>query len=70
MSPEAPEIITNATIVIRGGQIIAAGPSSGTEMILDVGSGAILQGFIDVHGHWGGFLSPYVAQSREMEKPS
>ncbi|KAL4900089.1 hypothetical protein BDW74DRAFT_183045 [Aspergillus multicolor] len=73
--PSAPKQIPNATIIIRAGQIIAAGhghsiplpPTTNHSFILDAAGGAVLPGFIDIHGHWGGFLSPYPAPSWEME---
>ncbi|KAL4972486.1 hypothetical protein BDW66DRAFT_154699 [Aspergillus desertorum] len=73
MSPTAPELIPNATIIIQSGQITALGPGSTSPSpqphikTLQVNGGAVLPGFIDIHGHWGGFLSPYPAQSWDME---
>ncbi|KAL5040958.1 hypothetical protein BDW71DRAFT_212594 [Aspergillus fruticulosus] len=73
MSLKDPELVTNATIIIQSGQITAEGAGSDISLpstpykTLQVNGGAVLPGFIDIHGHWGGFLSPYPAQSWEME---
>lgn len=72
MSATLPPVLKNATIVIRAGQIMGVGEGNnvgipeGTEL-LDAEGGVVLPGFIDVHGHWGGFLSPYPQPSWEME---
>ncbi|KAL4937283.1 hypothetical protein BDV06DRAFT_227091 [Aspergillus oleicola] len=72
MSPRAPKAIQNATIIIEGGRITAVGAGSDVNIpttqfhLLSAHGGAVLPGFIDVHGHWGGFLNPYPTQSWEM----
>ncbi|KAF7549528.1 hypothetical protein G7Z17_g6320 [Cylindrodendrum hubeiense] len=72
MDPTAPESVQGSTVVIKNGQIIAVGAGSEVDIptdskILDAQGGAVLPGFVDVHGHWGGFISPYPLQSWEME---
>ncbi|KAH8646124.1 hypothetical protein BX600DRAFT_420881 [Xylariales sp. PMI_506] len=72
MDPELPRTLHEATILIQGGEIIDVGLSSDVNIpkgsqIFDVRGGAVLPGFVDVHGHWGGFLSPYPQASWEME---
>ncbi|KAL4792222.1 hypothetical protein BDV19DRAFT_392396 [Aspergillus venezuelensis] len=72
MSPSLPETIQNATIITQSGLITAAGDGSSISLsrtpyrILNAHGGAVLPGFIDVHGHWGGFLNPYPTASWEM----
>ncbi|ETS86262.1 hypothetical protein PFICI_00090 [Pestalotiopsis fici W106-1] len=72
MSTTFPMILKNATIIIQAGQIIDVGESIHTSLpketdLHDAEGGAVLPGFIDMHGHWGGFLSPYPQPSWEME---
>lgn len=72
MSPLLPMTVLNATIVIRNGQFTAAGAGKDIAIpdnakVLNAEGGAVLPGFIDVHGHWGGFISPYPQASWEME---
>lgn len=72
MDPTKPRIVENATIITQKGQIIDVGHGIETGIpaeaeILDVQGGAVLPGFVDVHGHWGGFISPYPLHSWEME---
>ncbi|KAI0475098.1 hypothetical protein GGR56DRAFT_644561 [Xylariaceae sp. FL0804] len=72
MDPNAPRLVPNATILVRGGVVVSIGPGRDVEVppaaeTLDAGGGAVIPGFVDVHGHWGGFLSPYPMHSWEME---
>lgn len=72
MDPAQPTILENATIITQKGQIIEVGPGNETSIpdkaeVLDAQGGAVLPGYVDVHGHWGGFLSPFPLQSWEME---
>lgn len=72
MDPAKPIVMENATIITHKGKIIDVGHGNETFIpmkaeILDVQGGAVLPGFVDVHGHWGGFISPYPLQSWEME---
>lgn len=72
MDPTKPKMLVDATIITKRGQIIGVGSGNKTPLpekvqILDVHGGAVLPGFVDVHGHWGGFLSPYPLHSWEME---
>lgn len=72
MSGSKPAIVQNAVVIVDRGQIIAAQAASEVEIpkhaqVLDAQGGAVLPGYVDVHGHWGGFLSPYPLQSWEME---
>lgn len=72
MDPSAPRVIYNATIVVQKGQITQVGVASQVRVdsrakIFDVGGGVVLPGFVDIHGHWGGFINPYPQQSWEME---
>lgn len=72
MSATLPPVLRNATIVIQAGHIVGVGEGKnvgipvGTKL-LNTEGGVVLPGFIDVHGHWGGFLSPYPQPSWEME---
>lgn len=72
MDASAPRVIRNAIITVKKGQITQVGKSSDVKVdanarILDVGGGIVLPGFIDIHGHWGGFINPYPHPSWEME---
>lgn len=72
MNPSVPRIIRNATITVENGLITQVGVSSKVSVhanaeILDVEGGIVLPGFIDIHGHWGGFINPYPQPSWEME---
>ncbi|KAF3764082.1 hypothetical protein M406DRAFT_351573 [Cryphonectria parasitica EP155] len=72
MDPSAPRIVPNATIVLDKGAIIKVGTGSEIDIhpgahVLDVEGGAVLPGFVDIHGHWGGFINPYPQPSWEME---
>ncbi|KAI1340702.1 hypothetical protein F5Y15DRAFT_48963 [Xylariaceae sp. FL0016] len=72
MDPAIPIHVPKASIVVQDGLIIAVGNAAEVTVppnaaILDAHGGATLPGFVDVHGHWGGFLSPYPLQSWEME---
>ncbi|KAL4964230.1 uncharacterized protein BDV14DRAFT_201007 [Aspergillus stella-maris] len=72
MNTNAPEAIQNATIIIQSGLITVAGAGSSITLPktpyqnIDAQGGAVLPGFIDFHGHWGGFLNPYPTASWEM----
>lgn len=71
MDDGLPEIFPNATIVFRNGEIISVGSGSEVDIpadaeVLNAQGGAVLPGFVDVHGHWGGFISPFPVQSWEM----
>lgn len=68
----APRVIRNATITVEKGQITQVGISPDVIVdvnaeVLDVDGGIVLPGFIDIHGHWGGFINPYPQPSWEME---
>lgn len=72
MDPSAPRIILNATIVVENGQITQVGAAADVNIHpsathLNVEGGIVLPGFVDIHGHWGGFISPHPQQSWEME---
>lgn len=72
MDPSAPRVIQNATITVEKGQITQVGISSDVIVdanaeVLNVEGGIVLPGFIDIHGHWGGFINPYPQPSWEME---
>lgn len=72
MSSTLPQLVRGATIIIHNGRIIDSGEASDIDIpvnseVLDAQGGAVLPGFVDVHGHWGGFISPYPLQSWEME---
>ncbi|KAI8183516.1 hypothetical protein KHU50_002066, partial [Colletotrichum sp. SAR 10_65] len=72
MNLTTPELMRQATVLVEKGQIVAIGPGSDVKLpahcdVLDAEGGAVLPGFIDIHGHWGGFFSPFPAQSWEME---
>ncbi|VUC33747.1 unnamed protein product [Clonostachys rosea] len=72
MNDQEDKLVENATIVVHRGEIKASGPGIDVDTptdaeILNVQGGVVLPGFVDVHGHWGGFISPYPLQSWEME---
>ncbi|KAI8244751.1 hypothetical protein K4K57_003878 [Colletotrichum sp. SAR 10_99] len=72
MGLTTPELMLQATVLVENGQIVAVGPGSDVKLpahceVLDAEGGAVLPGFIDIHGHWGGFFPPFPAQSWEME---
>ncbi|CAH0044840.1 unnamed protein product [Clonostachys solani] len=72
MDHKEEQLIKNATIVVHRGEIKASGPGVHMDIptdaeVLNVQGGVVLPGFVDVHGHWGGFISPYPLQSWEME---
>lgn len=72
MDPTVSRVIRNATITVQEGQITQVGVSSEVSIdanaeILDVEGGIVLPGFVDIHGHWGGFINPYPRPSWEME---
>lgn len=72
MDPARPMILGNATVITQKGQIIEVSPGKEISIpdeaeVLDVHGGAVLPGYVDVHGHWGGFISPFPLQSWEME---
>lgn len=72
MSPSTPRVIQNAMITVEKGQITQVGTSSeviidANAEVLNVEGGIVLPGFIDIHGHWGGFINPYPHPSWEME---
>ncbi|KAH8898441.1 hypothetical protein GQ53DRAFT_881601, partial [Thozetella sp. PMI_491] len=72
MDSKAPQVYSNATIVVERGRIVRVGTGAETAIpsgaeVLDVEGGAVLPGFVDMHGHWGGFLTPYPLLSWEME---
>lgn len=71
MATVTDRLISNATIVIRNGTIDKVGRGSDVSIpkkakTYNLNGGAVLPGFIDVHGHWGGFLTPYPLTSWEM----
>ncbi|KAK1854104.1 hypothetical protein CCHR01_03297 [Colletotrichum chrysophilum] len=72
MGLTTPELMRQATVLVENGQIVAVGHGSDVNLpayceVLDAEGGAVLPGFIDIHGHWGGFFSPFPTQSWEME---
>lgn len=72
MDDQQEQLVRNATIVIHRGEIKASGPGIHVDTptdaeVLNIQGGTVLPGFVDVHGHWGGFISPYPLQSWEME---
>lgn len=72
MDPAKPKILDNATIVTQNGQVTEVGRGIDISIpkkakILNVYGGSVLPGFVDVHGHWGGFISPHPLKSWEME---
>ncbi|RDW56992.1 hypothetical protein BP6252_13945 [Coleophoma cylindrospora] len=72
MSADAPQVIQNGTLIFKDGVIVAVGEGNSTPIsddaeVLNLKGGAVIPGFIDVHGHWGGFLSQYPSVSWELE---
>lgn len=72
MDPSLPQIIEHGTVVIHRGIIIAIGSETETVVpenahVVQLSGGAVLPGFVDIHGHWGGFLSQYPSVSWELE---
>jgi hypothetical protein len=71
MNDATPMFIKNGTIVFRNGIIEALGNGSYVSIptkshVFNAHGGTVLPGFVDVHGHWGGFLSQYPSTSWEM----
>lgn len=72
MDPTFPKTLLNGTIVLYNGTIAAIGAGGEVKIpensyAINALGGAILPGYIDVHGHWGGFLSQYPSASWELE---
>lgn len=71
MDDSQPALILNATVIIENHVFTAIGPGSEIPLpsschIISLNGGAILPGFVDIHSHWGGFLSPHPSVSWEM----
>jgi hypothetical protein len=72
MDSKASEELRHGTIILEGGTIAEVGPDGEVHIpdnahIINLAGGAVLPGFVDVHGHWGGFLSQYQSVSWELE---
>jgi hypothetical protein len=72
MDVSVQESVANSSVIFQNGVLVAVGAGKDIEIpvgahVIDLAGGAILPGFVDVHGHWGGFLSQYPSASWEFE---
>ncbi|KAF9068356.1 hypothetical protein BDP27DRAFT_1327507 [Rhodocollybia butyracea] len=69
---ESVDLIERGIIVVRDGLIVAVGNEDHIKIppeavTIDAFGGFVIPGFIDIHAHWGGYLTRYPAKSWEMQ---